>query len=89
MGVVSRRRVWLYSGIYGCGCKEVFRLECMGVVSRRRVWLYSGIYGCGCKEVFRYSYYLSLLLSYPLFFAAASLLFVLFFMFSFLFHYFL
>ena len=27
VGVVSRRRVWLVGvgGIYGCGCKEVFR----------------------------------------------------------------
>ena len=27
MGVVSRRRVWLVGegGIYGCGCKEVYR----------------------------------------------------------------
>ena len=27
MGVVSRRRVWLMGvgGIYGCGCKEVYR----------------------------------------------------------------
>ena len=34
-----------------------------------------GFYGCGCKEVYRYSYYLSLLLLYLLFFAV-SLLFV-------------
>ena len=33
--------------------------------------------GCGCKEVYRFPhYYLSLLLLYLLFFAAASLLFV-------------
>ena len=34
--------------------------------------------GCGCKEVYRfpYKYYLSLLLLYLFFFAAASLLFV-------------
>ena len=27
VGVVSRRRVWLVGvgGIYGCGCKEVYR----------------------------------------------------------------
>ena len=30
--------------------------------------------GCGCKEVYRFPYYLSLLLLYMLFFAAASLL---------------
>ena len=36
--------------------------------------------GCGCKEVYRFPHityvYISLLLLYPLFFAAASLLFV-------------
>ena len=43
----------------------------------------------GCKEVYRLSYYLSLLLLYVLFFAAASLLFVHFIKcFSFLFWYF-
>ena len=31
--------------------------------------------GCGCKAVYRFSYYLSLLLEYLFFFAAASLLF--------------
>ena len=29
VGVVSRRRVWLVEvfGIYGCGCKEVYRFS--------------------------------------------------------------
>ena len=53
------------------------------VVSRRWVWLVGvgGIYGCGCKEVYRFPHtiYLSLLLLYLLFFAAAFLLFVHFF----------
>ena len=47
--------------------------------------------GCGCKEVYRFPhiYYLSLLLLYLFFFAAASLLFVHFLnCFSFLFQYF-
>ena len=38
-----------------------------------------GIYKCGCKEVYRFPhniYYLSLLLLYLLFFAAASVLFL-------------
>ena len=55
-------------------------VECMGVVSRRGVWLMreGGIYGCGCKEVYRFPHttYISLLLLYLFFFAAASLLFV-------------
>ena len=38
VGVVSRRRVWLLGGIYGCS----YWLECIGVIS-----------GC-CKEVNRY-----------------------------------
>ena len=44
------------------------------------MWLVGegGIYGYGCKEIYRFphNYYLSLLLLYLLFFAAASLLFV-------------
>ena len=52
----------------------------VGVVSSRWVWLVGegGIYGCGCKEVYRFPhiYYLSLLLLYLFFFAAASILFV-------------
>ena len=49
----------------------------VGVVSRRRVWLVGvgQIYGCGCKEVYRFPHNTYLLL-YPLYFAAASLLFV-------------
>ena len=53
----------------------------MGVVSRRRVWQVGWVEsmgvasGCGCKEVY-IRYYLSLLLLYLFFLAAASLLFV-------------
>ena len=72
--------MWLAGGIYGCGYQEV------GVVSRRQVWLASGMYGCGYQEVgvvgtigvasgcFPHITYISLLLLYLLFFAAASLL---------------
>ena len=83
VGVVGRRRVWLAGGMYGCGYQEV------GVVGRRRVWLAGGMYGCGYQEVARWVWlesigvasgcfphitYISLLLLYLLFFAAASLL---------------
>ena len=49
----------------------------MGVVSRRWMWVESmGVAsGCGCKEVYRFTY-ISLLLLYLFFFAAASILFV-------------
>ena len=33
MGVVSRRRVWLAGGMYGCGYQKV------GVVGKLLVWL--------------------------------------------------
>ena len=35
VGVVSRRRVWLVGvgGIYGCGCKEVYRFPHTPLVS--------------------------------------------------------
>ena len=60
----------------------------VGVVSRRRVWLVGegGIYGCGCKEVyiFPHTTYPYSSFSYLFFFAAASLLFVNFLCFSFL-----
>ena len=52
----------------------------MGVVSRRWVWVESmGVAsGCGCKEVYKFPHitYISLLLFYLFFFAAASLLFI-------------
>ena len=69
--------MWLVGVVAGGGCDK---------------WGEGGIYGCGCKEVYILisSYYLSLLLLYLFFFAAPSLLFVLFLKrFSFLFQYFL
>ena len=52
----------------------------MGVVSRRWVSVESmGVAsGWGCKEAYRFRHIISLLLLYLLFFAAASLLFVIF-----------
>ena len=54
----------------------------MDVVSRRWMWVESmGVAsGCGCKEVYRFPHitYPSILFLYLFFFAAASLLFVLF-----------
>ena len=50
----------------------------VGVVSRRQVWLVGegGLYGCGCKEVYIDFLILLIPTTYLFFFAAASLLFV-------------